>query len=355
MYNSSQKNPEFQEIMANPSICILPEINTTGGPSSFQSKLKAGLARHGIETHHDISRKDTRALLITGATRDLRALISARRRGIRIVQRLDGMNWLHKKRRTGLKHFLRSEGMNLQLALIRCLFTDGIVYQSKFTQQWWNRVYGEINKPASVIYNAVDLKTFSPSSRPALSNDVVRIVVVEGSFKGGHERDLLNAADFANHLSAYINRKVELAIAGNVPVELKSLIQMDDASLVKWLGVVPHEQIPDLYRSAHIFFTAEINAACPNSVVEALACGLPVVGYATGSIPELVGEDGGAVKSYGSDHWRLDVPVSEELVIASASILADLPQFQRSARKRAENLFGLDHMVESYKKILLGS
>ena len=121
--------------MANPSICILPELKTTGGPSSFQSKLKAGLAVNGIETHHDISREDTHALLITGATRDLGALMEARRRGIRIVQRLDGMNWLHKKHKTGLKHYLRSERMNFQLALIRRFFADRIVYQSEFTQE----------------------------------------------------------------------------------------------------------------------------------------------------------------------------------------------------------------------------
>ena len=341
--------------MAKPSICILPELNTTGGPSSFQSKLKAGLAVYGEETHHDISRKDTHALLITGATRDLGALMEARQRGIRIVQRLDGMNWLHKKRATGLRHYLRSERMNLQLALIRRLFAERIVYQSEFTQRWWNRVYGEINKPASVIYNAVDLKTFNPSGRSSLSNEDVRIVVVEGSFKGGHERDLLNAADFAKRLSTHLKRRVELMIAGNVPENLKSLIEVDDSFLVNWLGMIPHEQIPDLDRSAHLFFTAEINAACPNSVVEALACGLPVVGYATGSIPELVGDDGGAVRPYGSDHWKLDVPESDELVTASANVLGNLPQFQKSARKRAEGLFGLDQMVEAYRKILLNS
>lgn len=355
MYNSSQNTLNPKKIMANQSICILPELKTTGGPSSFQSKLKAGLAVLGVETHHDISRKDTRALLITGATRDLGALMEARQRSIRIVQRLDGMNWLHKKRATGLKHYLRSERMNIQLALIRRFFADSIVYQSEFTQRWWNRIYGEIKKPASVIYNAVDLKTFSPSGRSSLSNKNVRIVVVEGSFKGGHERDLLNAADFAKRLSILLLRKVELMIAGNVPENLKSLIPEDDSFMVNWLGVIPHEQIPELDRSAHLFFTAEINAACPNSVVEALACGLPVVGYATGSIPELVGDNGGVVRPYGSDHWKLDIPESEELVTASANVLANLLQFQKSARERAEALFDLDQMVEAYRKILLSS
>ena len=339
--------------MANPSICLLPQLNTTGGPSSFQSKLKAGLAARGIDVHHEISRDDTQALLITGATRDLGALIEARQRGIRIVQRLDGMNWLHKKRATGLRHYLRSERMNLQLALIRRFFADRIVYQSEFTRDWWNRVYGELRKPASVIYNGVDIKTFNPSGYASSPRDFIRILVVEGSFKGGHERDLLNAVEFAHGLSVQLGKKVELTIAGDVPETMRNQIPTGGSAHVNWLGIVPHEQIPALDRSAQLLFTAEINAACPNSVVEALACSLPVAGYATGSIPELVGDDGGAVMPYGSDYWKLNAPAPEGLVNAAARVLDHLPQFRKSSRKRAELLFNLDRMVEKYQKILL--
>ena len=272
---------------------------------------------------------------------------------IRIVQRLDGMNWLHKKKPTGLRHYLRSERMNLQLAFIRRFFADRIVYQSEFTHEWWNRVYGKISKAASVIRNGADLKTFNPHNRSSNQSDCVRILVVEGSFKGGHERDLLNAVDFANKLAEHLEKKVELAIAGNVPESMRKLISKDNSAILNWLGLVPHEQIPDLDRSAHLLFTAEINAACPNSVVEALACGLPVAGYATGSIPELVGEDAGVVMPYGSDYWKLEAPVSDGLVQAALHVLKHLPQYQKSARKRAEDLFGLDQMVEAYQKILL--
>ncbi len=187
--------------MAKTSICILPNLKTIGGPSTFQSKLKTGLSARGIEAHNDISREDTRALLITGATRDLGALLEARKHNIRIIQRLDGMNWLHKRHTTGLHHYLRSEQMNLQLAIIRRLFADRIVYQSVFTRDWWNRVYGKLNKPANVIHNGVNLDTFSQFNRSSLPIDVIRILVVEGSFAGGHERDLMNAVEFANELS----------------------------------------------------------------------------------------------------------------------------------------------------------
>jgi glycosyltransferase involved in cell wall biosynthesis len=344
---------KFGNKMANSSICILPQLKTTGGPSTFQLKLKDGLAARGIESHNDIYRDDIRALLITGATSDLGAILDARRRKVRIVQRLDGMNWLHKQRFTGLHHFLRSERMNLQLALIRRWFADKIVYQSDFTKDWWNRVYGPLNKPSSVIHNGVDLVTFNPSGFKPIAKDFIRILVVEGSFKGGHERDLLNAVGFADRLSKFLGKNVELVVAGNVPENLRNQVSANTLLSLNWLGIVPHEEIPDLDRSAHILFPAEINAACPNSVVEALACGLPVVGYATGSISELVGEDGGTVVPYGSDHWRLEAPVSDGLVNAAACVIDDLSRYRKSARERAESLFGLDQMVDAYLKILL--
>jgi len=278
--------------LAEKSICVLPALKGPGGPSSFQSKLRKGLADLGINVHHNIRQPGTEALLIIAGTKRIGDLLYARRKGIRVVQRLDGMNWLHRRQPTGFRHFLRSERMNYQMALIRRFFADAVVYQSGFTRDWWNTVYGSMKKPCVVIHNGVDLNTFHPQGDGDLPTDFIRLLVVEGSFKGGHERD-------------------------------------------------------------HLLFPAEINAACPNAVVEALASGLPVVGYATGSLPELVGEDGGAVVPYGTDYWKLEAPDTDILAAAAVKILKKHKKYSTSARKRAEELFGLEKMVESYRKILL--
>ena len=45
------------------------------------------------------------AILVIAGTRNLLPLWRARRRGVRIVQRLDGINWIHRRRHTGLRHF----------------------------------------------------------------------------------------------------------------------------------------------------------------------------------------------------------------------------------------------------------
>ncbi len=339
--------------MSEASICILPKLKGPGGPSSFRAKLISGLAELGISAHHDPRKPGTQAILVIGSTHHLGDLFYAKRHHIRIVQRLDGMNWLHKRRNTGWQHFLRSERMNLQLSFIRRWLADEIVYQSNFTRDWWNTVYGSLRKPSYVIYNGVDTDIFSPKGKGNPPTDFIRLLVVEGSFKGGHERDLFNAVEAANRLSARLDRKVELLVAGNAPQEMRSQVVCSHKATVRWMGLVPHKDIPELDRSAHLLFPAEINAACPNSVVEALASGLPVVSYATGSLPELIGEEGGAVVPYGNNYWRLEEPETDLLVEAAVKVLDKLPEYRASARKRAESLFSLEKMVADYKKILL--
>jgi len=340
--------------LAEPSICILPKLKGPGGPSSFQAKLISGLAALGIGTHHNPRTPGTQAVLVIGSTRQLGDLLYAKQHHIPIIQRLDGMNWLHKQRKTGWQHYLRSERMNLQLSFIRRWLADEIVYQSNFTRDWWNTVYKPIHKPSCVIHNGVDLNTFTPMGKEKPPADFLRLLVVEGSFKGGHERDLLNAVEAANLLSLKLDRKVELMIVGNAPQEMRAQVACSHKASVRWMGLIPHEKIPELDRSAHLLFPAEINAACPNSVVEALASGLPVVSYATGSLPELIGEDGGAVVPYGNNYWQLEEPDTSLLVDTAIKVLDDLPNYQSSARKRAESMFGLEKMVADYKKVLLG-
>jgi glycosyltransferase involved in cell wall biosynthesis len=117
---------------------------------------------------------------------------------------------------------------------------------------------------------------------------------------------------------------------------------------INWAGLVPPERIPEVDRSAHLLYSADINAACPNSVIEALACGLPVVAFDTGALSELVQEGAGKIVSYGGDPWRLESPDVSALERAAVEILREQDTFRHAARARAEAAFSLDQMVESY-------
>jgi glycosyltransferase involved in cell wall biosynthesis len=330
-------------------ICITPHA-TTGGPASFQARLADGLARRGIQVCHDPD-EPCDAVLVTGGTRRLEALRRARRRGVRLVQRLNGMNWVHRVRRTGLRHFLRAEYGNWLLATIRRRLADGIVYQSEFSRWWWEDRRGPTPVASRIVYNGVDLAAFTPDGPGQPPADRFRLLLVEGNLGGGYESGLEIALRLAGLLAGRF--PVELMVAGRVPADLQAEVGSRSPVPVVWAGLVPREQVPALDRSAHLLYSADINAACPNSVVEALACGLPVLAFDTGSLSELVTGEAGRVVPYGGDPWKLDPPDVPALAEAAAAILGDQPRFRRAARARAEAAFGLEPMVDRYLQALL--
>jgi glycosyltransferase involved in cell wall biosynthesis len=339
-------------------ICIVPQVSGVGGMVSFQAKFTAGLQVRGIEVTHDSRLSTLDAILVIGGTRDLPGLWHAKRRGVRIVQRLNGMNWLHRLQPTGAKHYLRAEYGNLILRIIRARLADHIVYQSEFARQWWQRVYSPSCVPNSVVHNAVDLETYSPKTQS--SNEPItqyRVLLVEGSLMGGYELGLESAVQLVETLITQhrdrLGKPVELMVAGRVSDEVKSRWAQKINILLEWAGLVPPEQIPELDRSAHLLYSSDINAACPNSVIEALACGLPVLAFDTGALPELVTGDSGRVVAYGGDSWQLEQPDIPALAEAAVEILTDQPHFRSAARARAEEAFGLDQMVDKYLNALI--
>jgi glycosyltransferase involved in cell wall biosynthesis len=84
-----------------------------------------------------------------------------------------------------------------------------------------------------------------------------------------------------------------------------------------------------------------------------MACGLPVIGFDTGSLSELVQGDAGRLAPHGANPWRLETPDIPSLAEAAEEVLRDNDRFRTSARARAEAVFGLDAMTEEYMKVLL--
>ena len=334
-----------------PRICILPKATNTGGVASFQAKLTSGLNMRGLQVSHDLGEVPDAVLLI-GTTRNLSGLLLARRRGIRIVQRLDGINWLHRRLHTGPRHFLRAEYGNRLLALLRSRVVTHIVYQSDFVRGWWGRQFGTEHVPAVIIHNGVDLSVYTPGGPQERPSDRFRLLLVEGNLQGGYETGLVAAIGLAGGLAG--KYPLELVVAGRLSPHLQAVYQAKSQVPIMWAGLVPGDAIPALDRSAHLLYSADLNAACPNSVIEALACGLPVSAFSTGSLPELVTGDSGRLVPYGGDPWKLDPPGIPALVDAAVEILKDQTRFRQAARQRAEEAFGLDQMVDRYLGILLG-
>jgi glycosyltransferase involved in cell wall biosynthesis len=329
-------------------ICIVPRVDGTGGMASFRLKFEQGLRARGVDVTHDLSADSDAALVIAG-TRNLIPLWRAGQRGQRIVQRLDGVNWVQRVRWAGAKYTVRAEYGNAMLAFIRGRFADHVIYQSQFIRKWWEDWYGAAKVPATVIINGVDLQTYTPEGEHNRPTDRFRLLLLEGSLAGGLNSGLFHAVALAEKLSA--NFPMEVVVAGKVDNATQRNLQSKVS--VKFLGTIPREQIPALARSSHMMYSAEVNPPCPNSVIESLACGLPVIGFDSGSLKELVTEDAGCIVPYGGDPWKLETPDISALALSAEKILTQQDQFRTAARRRAESAFGLDQMVESYLKVLL--
>lgn len=316
--------------------------------ASFRLKFEQGIKSRGVEVTHDLSAQSDAVLVIAG-TRKLWQLHQARKRGIRIVQRLDGINWVQRVRWTGPRYHFRAEYGNAMLALIRNRFADRVIYQSQFIRNWWSDWYGAGQAPSTVILNGVDLEKYSPEGPQDRPTDRYRLLLLEGSLAGGLNAGLFHGVALAEKLAE--KHSMEVVVAGKVDEATQA--KLKSSVPVKFLGTIPRDEIPRLARSSHLMYCAEVNPPCPNSVIEALACGLPVVGFDSGSLKELVNEAAGRVVPYGANPWKLETPHIAALADSAQEVLSKQKQFRAGARKRAESILGLESMVDSYLKVLL--
>jgi glycosyltransferase involved in cell wall biosynthesis len=333
-----------------PKICVFPRVDGLAGVASFRLKFEDGLRARGVDVTHDLTQPSD-AILVLAGTKHLVPLWKAHSGGRRIVQRLDGINWVHRVRWAGFRYTIRAIYGNANLSFTRSRLADHVIYQSDFIKGWWEDWCSPARVPSSVILNAVDLDKYTPHGLHERPSQHARLLVVEGSLAGGQDSGLFHAAELANRLARKF--KTELIVASRVDARAQNKLKHQTGFRIKFMNAIPREQIPWLMRSSHLLFSAEVNPPCPNSVIEALACGLPVIGFDTGSLAELVRGDAGRLVPYGGNEWKLEHPDIPALAEAAMEVLEDQERFRKSARERAESKFGLDRMVDEYLKVLL--
>ena len=332
-------------------LCIVPgKLQGIGGPASFQRKLTNGFIKRGIEVTYDLNDEPYDAVLLINATRQLVKLWQRKRRGIRVVQRLGGINWVHRYLQATFRAYLLAELRNLNMRFVRSLVADHVVYQSHFVSDWWGRKHGAPKVASTIIYNGVDLTQFHPEGARYQSKADVCILSVEGT-QGA------DPFDIAVHLAQALEERgvqVELLIFGRTGDDTRS--RLAEHSFVSFKGQIPSSELPFFYRGATFLIFADIiPAGCPNSVIEALACGTPVLGYRAGVLAEMLNDSAGRCVECRGDPWKGKPPGNlEGMVRAACELLGDRNRFQQGARSLAEERYGLDKMVDSYCAVLFG-
>ena len=227
---------------------------------------------HGPGRHlnvREIARlRQTGRMGLTGRLAQLRDYRAKRRRGPVLVHRVDGVPRLTRGVVTRADH--------VQPAVNA--LADHTVFQTDFCRTSFAS-HGE-REPASwsVINNAVDPEIFFPGpAEHVRSERQLRLVATSWSTSP--------TKGFAALASLSRLPGVELTFAGNWCPDVEPV----DTTVV---GLLRSEQLADLLRASDAMVHAAVNEPCSNSIVEALACGLPVVYRDSGGNRELAGDYG---------------------------------------------------------------
>jgi len=168
-----------------------------------------------------------------------------------------------------------------------------------------------------VIANGIDTETFyrSPDrgmARPIKVLTVCRLI--------SRKRIDLLIETVAGAKALGVDIQLDIAGEGNLTAKLQRLAEKIGAGeRVNFIGRVPTEQMPQLYRDNDIFVMSSAHEGMSNAMLEAMACGLPIVTTRCEGVQELIADNGIVV----------DQPLAESMASAIKK-LADNPEIYQS-------------------------
>ncbi|WP_456412439.1 glycosyltransferase [Thiolapillus sp.] len=148
-----------------------------------------------------------------------------------------------------------------------------------------------------VIYNGIDHQRFRPISsieaRNQLGIDNAPFLLYVGDLKQRKGcMDLLAA--FLRLEKQHPELKLYIAGTGAMQMALQQRIQQTQMqNRIQLLGKVPHANLSHWYNAASLVCLPSYFEGVPNVLLEAMACGTPVVSTRIGGIPEVVNKDCG--------------------------------------------------------------
>jgi glycosyltransferase involved in cell wall biosynthesis len=193
--------------------------------------------------------------------RNPRGLIS-RKGSKKIVFRVDGLRRIYAQYPTKADDILIG---NLSLA-------DSVIFQSRFCKDSFDHLRIKYPTCDDIILNGTNTNIFYPASKiPDFSQG---LMLISNSWSANLNKGFQVIASFSEL------ENVTVLHIGRWPEGIPP-------NKVKLLGIMGENQVAEILRNGHFFLFPSEHDACSNTVVEALASGLPVLYHDSGGTPEL--------------------------------------------------------------------
>ena len=182
-----------------------------------------------------------------------------------------------------------------------------------------------------MIPNGIDIAEFKPDVARE-TDGIFRILCVSRITPRKDIRSLIEGFDI---LRKKLDAKMELWIIGEGDelASLRELVQSRGLHrLVKFFGRVAHEKLTSFYGLADVFVLPSLNEGMSNTMLEALASGLPIVATVTGGTEELVtdGENG----LYIEKESPTDIALKLEIILTDEGLRKKMGEASRARAER---------------------
>ena len=225
---------------------------------------------------------------------------------------------------------------------------------SKDLHEWLSTEIGIQRERISTIYNGVDTHRFvcraqADEVSTAQSGEKKPFVIGHVGRFAPIKNQILLVEAFCSVLQRfpYLRDHLRLYMIGDGPqrAECQRLLADCNASNIAWLpGLL--SDMPEVYRKFDLFVLPSIREGISNTVLEAMACGIPVIATDVGGTPEIV------------EHGRTGTLVESQNREAMANAIVDyvnnkdlLCTHGQNARLHIESNFSLTKMIESYDQL----
>ena len=161
-------------------------------------------------------------------------------------------------------------------------WADVIVGNTRFIAD----VFAQFGIPVRTIFNVIDPSSFTYRKRSVLRPLIMTNRILEPIY---NIECILRA--FKQVLERYPEATLTIAHVGPSGPHLQRYAAHLGLRNYRFVGKVPHDEIPRLYDEADIYVTTPNIDCMPGSLLECMASGLPIVATEAGGIPYIVEEN----------------------------------------------------------------